>query len=258
MNTPYVFKKCTKCGRWLVASTVNFYKQKGGKYELKAECKECLKTYNNKYCVGDIEPHKKEYPDEYKKCTKCGRILPANTDNFHRRAASKDGLDTQCKKCKNASRQRNYQANIERERTRRRQYKKKRNEYFRNYFKTPHGQVIRFNGACRRRQREEQQGTGINTDQWVEMMKFFDWRCAYSGITLNCNNRSIDHIMPLVKGGENEIWNCVPMYKPYNSSKQEKNLEEWYPQQDFYDENKLNKIKEWCKYSYNKWGKNVK
>lgn len=48
------------------------------------------------------------------------------------------------------------------------------------------------------------------------------------------------------------------MYKPYNSSKQEKNLEEWYPQQDFYDENKLNKIKEWCKYSYNKWGKNVK
>ena len=28
MNIPYVFKKCTKCGRWLVISTVNFNKDK--------------------------------------------------------------------------------------------------------------------------------------------------------------------------------------------------------------------------------------
>ena len=32
MNIPYVFKKCTKCGEWLVASTVNFHKKKAYKY----------------------------------------------------------------------------------------------------------------------------------------------------------------------------------------------------------------------------------
>ena len=29
-----IAKKCGKCGRWLVASTVNFHKSKSGKYEL--------------------------------------------------------------------------------------------------------------------------------------------------------------------------------------------------------------------------------
>lgn len=36
MKIPFVFKKCSKCGRWLVASTNNFYKKKRGKYGLDA------------------------------------------------------------------------------------------------------------------------------------------------------------------------------------------------------------------------------
>ena len=88
------------------------------------------------------------------------------------------------------------------------------------------------------------------------MMQFFDFKCAYSGILVNTKkNRSIDHIVPLVKGGEHEVWNCVPMDRSLNSSKQDKDLEEWYPQQDFYNEDRLNKINEWREYAYNKWGK---
>ena len=30
MNIPYVMKKCSKCGKWLVASTVNFHRFKHG------------------------------------------------------------------------------------------------------------------------------------------------------------------------------------------------------------------------------------
>lgn len=55
------------------------------------------------------------------------------------------------------------------------------------------------------------------------------------------------------KGGAHEIWNCVPMYGAYNFSKRDKDLEEWYPQQDFYSEDRLNKINEWREYAYNKW-----
>ena len=46
MNIPYVMKKCSKCGRWLVASTVNFHKNKHCKYGLREICKECS---NKKY-----------------------------------------------------------------------------------------------------------------------------------------------------------------------------------------------------------------
>ena len=35
-----------------------------------------------------------------KKCTKCGRWLVASTDNFNRNKSKKDGLNTECKKCK--------------------------------------------------------------------------------------------------------------------------------------------------------------
>lgn len=44
MNIPYVMKRCGKCGRWLVASTANFTRQKKGKYGLRGQCKECQKS----------------------------------------------------------------------------------------------------------------------------------------------------------------------------------------------------------------------
>ena len=47
MNTPYVFKRCTKCGEWLVASTYNFNKMKNGKYGLQPKCNKCRKEYRN-------------------------------------------------------------------------------------------------------------------------------------------------------------------------------------------------------------------
>ena len=84
-------------------------------------------------------------------------------------------------------------------------------------------------------------------------MEFFDWRCAYSGIPLDKNNRSIDHIMSLNKDGENEIWNCVPMLHNYNCSKNNKNMEDWYMEQDFFDIDRLLKIYEWIEYAWNKW-----
>ena len=30
MNIPYAFKKCTKCGKWLVANNFNFRKKEKG------------------------------------------------------------------------------------------------------------------------------------------------------------------------------------------------------------------------------------
>ena len=49
MNIPYVMKKCNKCGRWLVASTVNFHREKAGKYGIRATCKECKNSQNKQY-----------------------------------------------------------------------------------------------------------------------------------------------------------------------------------------------------------------
>lgn len=288
MNIPYVFKKCSKCGRWLVASKVNFYKNKNGKYGLSSWCKDCMKDYNKNYYeekekhyIESIKNNSGEHTVLYKKCTKCGRLLVANTNNFHKRKDSKDGLGSWCKECENA-RCKKYKKEHKEElaeyakkycqvhKEEKRGYYKKYNkkyyeenkEYYaersKEYCKTPQGQASRFNARVKRRKRE-QRGNGITGDQWLEMIKFFDWKCAYSGEYIGGinGNKSVDHIVPLAKGGAHEIWNCVPMDRSLNCSKKEKDLEEWYTQQDFYNEDRLNKINEWCEYAYNKWGKEV-
>ena len=212
MNIPYVMKKCTKCGRWLVASTVNFHKDKRYKYNLTSQCKEC-RNVRNKQWYKDNRNKKLEYQKQW------------HQDNRDKKLE----YDKQW-----------YEANKEQRK---------------QYYQSPQGQVAIFNGYQRRRAKQEQQGTGITKDQWSEMMSFFDWKCAYSGETLTKDTRSIDHIVPLNSNGDNMIWNCVPMTRSLNSSKNDKDMLEWYRGQNFYSEARLEKIYKWQKYARKKWGK---
>lgn len=177
-----------------------------------------------------------------KVCNKCGRELPV--EQFSKNKRSKDGLQNKCKECETQYKQQHYQ-----------EHKEEILQYHIQYYQTPQGQLALFNGYAKRRKREELQGAGINKEQWLEMMQFFEWKCAYSGVLVNTkNNRSIDHITPLAGGGEHEIWNCVPMDKSLNTSKQDKDMMEWYTAQEFYSKEKLDKILAWQQYAYNKWG----
>ena len=86
---------------------------------------------------------------------------------------------------------------------------------------------------------------------------FFNYTCAYSGEHFNQNilkdSKSDDHIVPLIEGGEHEPWNIIPVKFKYNSSKSSKNMLEWYKQQKFFTEERLQKIYEWQEYAYKKW-----
>ena len=206
-----------------------------------------------------------------KVCSKCGRELPV--EQFSKNKITKDGLTSQCKKCMKQYYQENKedrlqyqqqydQENKEKIQQYRKQYqpqyyrenKEERQQYLQQYDQTPQGQIVQFNYSTKRRQREEKQGAGITKEQWLEMMQFFDFKCAYSDKSLGAKkNRSIDHIIPLVKDGQNEIWNLVPMDKSLNKSKQDKDIMEWYTVQDFYSKERLDKILEWQQYAYNKW-----
>ena len=218
MNIPYVFKRCTKCGEIKLATTEYFRKNKSCKFGLYSQCKVCEQKYNKQWCQ-DNKEHRKEYKKQWRQ------------DN---------------KECNKEYRKQYYQDNKER-----------RQEYNKEYSKTPQGQVIKFNAQCRRRSKEAALGNGITVEQWQECMQFFGWKCAYSGKPLKEGNRSLDHITPLNSGGENEIWNLVPMYINYNSSKSDKGMLEWYKEQPFYSEDRLKKIYEWQEYAYNKYYKEV-
>ena len=50
----------------------------------------------------------------------------------------------------------------------------------------------------------------ISLEDWKALLTRFNFRCAYCGLTLTKNNRSLDHAIPLIRGGTNEISNLVP------------------------------------------------
>ena len=221
MNIPYVMRQCSMCGEWLVANSINFYKygkNKNGTTRLSRKCKECSKKYGKQWYDDHKEQrseHDKIYYQEHKE---------------RKKETSKIW----------------YQNNRE-----------KRLEYWREYSKSEHGrQVIaakKFNTHNKRRLWKQEQGKGITSEHYKEVMSFFDWKCAYSGEKLKKNTRTLDHIIPLKQGGDHEIWNLVPMARSLNCSKQEKDMLEWYKEQDCYSEARLAKIYEWQEYARKKW-----
>lgn len=101
----------------------------------------------------------------------------------------------------------------------------------------------------------------ISDKEWIANKNFFknengEWCCAYCGITEKKHKQIYkqqlhkDHVD---NEGYNDVRNCVPACKDCNSSKWAFPLEEWYKEQDFFNEDKLNKIKVWCNEEYKKY-----
>lgn len=229
MKCPFLIKVCTKCGRILVAYSGNFHKMRGGKYGLRNICILCRRRYQQEN-KEEIAEYQKQYYKENKE--ECNKRMKKWYEEHKEEIAERN--------------KQYYEEHKEEIKEKKKQYRKN-NPY------------IEFNKHNKRRTNEENQGNGITKEQWYEMMGFFNWKCAYSGEYLggrkNDNIRTIDHIIALNNGGVNEIWNCVPMLKSYNSSKNTKDMLEWYTQQPFFSEERLNKIYEWVEYAKNKWDK---
>lgn len=103
-------KICSKCGEEFSATSEYFYKRinKGYKYDLSARCKKCQNEYSKQY-------KKKKYIEKYgcdeetrrklvfKKCKKCGKLLPITTKYFNKDKNCIDGFRLTCKICSGQS-----------------------------------------------------------------------------------------------------------------------------------------------------------
>lgn len=242
MKSPYCIKICSKCNRLLVACSMNFSKQKNGKYGFESKCKECKNKYNKQYDI-DHKDHKAEYYQN----NKDHKAEYYQENKQHLREYYKH----------------HYQENKE-------QYIERSKQYYENNKKHKAEYNKQWNEANRKRRNElarkaenkrralkAQNGGEYTLEQWQECLEFFDYKCAYSGAELNNSNVNVEHVLAISKGGTNNIYNIVPALDTVNFSKNASDMLEWYKQQPYYSEERLNKILDWIEYASNKYELNT-
>jgi hypothetical protein len=98
----------------------------------------------------------------------------------------------------------------------------------------------------------------ITNQEWKQCKKYFSNQCAYCGLQLSEHYVNYNGQMKLFDfdkehvyhTGENDLSNCVPSCRICNVNKYQFNVEEWYKEQSYYSEERLNKINTWINNDY--------
>lgn len=180
-------KYCSKCQQWLPLDS--FHKNCSTRDGLYYYCRTCSSIANGRRSTG-TRHYRHQLVDgvEQKRCSNCGRWLPL--DHFHKDCFHKSAsrLQSWCKACTNSRNQEWSQDNPE--------------------------QVA----AMRARRRARVRGAlGEYTGAEFEAL------CEATGNHCLCCGRELplgpDHVVPLSRGGSNDISNIQPLCKSCNSSK---------------------------------------
>ncbi len=75
---------------------------------------------------------------------------------------------------------------------------------------------LRMRILCLKRRCRMAGGRGVTLEQYRELLELYDYRCAYCG---SSKNLTMDHFVPLSRGGEHDIDNILPACWHCNSSK---------------------------------------
>ena len=223
---------------------------------------------------------------ELKRCTKCGENKPNTNEYFAYNNKSKGKLKAWCKVCDKNYREHNkdklkeyYENNKDKIKEYMKEYNKeyrennkdKKKEYMKEYNKKYYENNKDSLTESRKEYREYNKdkikgynhkrralklgnGGSYTKEQWLDTLEYFDYKCAYTGecIKHSCH---VEHIVPISKGGTSYIWNLVPSTASANCSKGNRGMEEWYREQEYFCEERLNKILEYQKYMYEKYKK---
>lgn len=220
------------------------------------------KLYLGKLCKRSHDWNNTGFTLRYVKgsiCPECKRLTGRLWEKQNPEAVREMGRR---KRAKNPDRYKNYyHRNLEKERARgirkyhrykprnqarmRKWYEENRDlviERSRDYQQTPIGKMVR-KGIHNRRRAAILRTRAIpyTPNELQQHFEKFGNECVYCG---NPDRISVDHFIPLVKGGSDCLGNLVPCCRSCNTSKNVNDALEWYQRQSFYDRKRWKKILE--------------
>lgn len=175
-----------------------------------------------------------------KQCSKCKETK--SLSEFGKRKTAADGKDYICKFCASIPRSKkvNRQKKCEYQKRYRERNKEKVKKYNREYNKSINGKINKNKYKQNRKAKKKNGVRTLTTTEWNDNLKKFNHSCAYCGTKSEYLHQ--EHIIPLSKGGWYTKQNIIPACKSCNSRKNNKELNEWYKEQEFFDSKRLDKI----------------
>jgi 5-methylcytosine-specific restriction endonuclease McrA len=157
-----------------------------------------------------------------KPCSRCGETKPL--DSFYADPRHADGLQSHCKGCMKARTKARRDSNLEQARTADRIRHAANPERKRAAAKA--WRQANRDGYCANQRnykarRKNAPVVDLTTEQWLNICIEHDWKCHYCHITCG-RSVTMDHVVPLSKGGSHTASNVVPACGHCNSRKNAK------------------------------------
>lgn len=164
-----------------------------------------------------------------KVCSKCKQEFPLTNEFWHRDSKTKDGFFAYCKEC-NLNRNRqwkkdNPQKQYETNKKWRQSHSDKDKEYGLAWARRNRDSV---NAKKHRYRARKKNADGSYTLEQIQALyEAQNHRCYHCDIDLEVVGKSLDHLIPLSRGGSNNIDNLGWLCPGCNSSKRDKMPWEW-------------------------------
>lgn len=216
-------KICTKCKIELEATSVNFVKQKNGKYGLASVCKVCQKKWRD-----NRKDIKREYDKKY------------NIENREKKIEySRRRYYENIEEMREYYKKRNKDKDYLRKRREYRKTRKERDKELYSIWRKNNTERISTNKQ-RRYTKMKGLKSDLTHDDWLNTVEYFTYSCAYCGEKSDDLTR--DHFIPVTLNGTFTKDNIIPACRSCNSSKNNKEFNNWYPYYEHYSSDREEKI----------------
>jgi len=155
----------------------------------------------------------------------CGTCKVLKQDIFFSNSNStKDKLCRRCKECDSVARKKYYENNTEKELQRKKNWRENNKDFLKEYQQKYQSNNMHRWIEYTNRRRTMALNNGVFYISKNELLKIYNSPCIYCGSLLNI---TLDHVIPISRGGTHGIGNIAAACKNCNLSKSSKTIMEW-------------------------------